>query len=253
MTSLSLQTQNATPFNTAINTSISFVPTPTVQTMSSKEIADMTGKRHDHVLADIRNMFEQLQIDSTEFSGQYKDSTGRTLPCFNLNKDLSICLVSGYNVQLRMAIIKRWNELEAQAQQNFAVPTTFSQALLLAAQLEEQKEQLALQVAQQQQVIEVIQPKADVYDIIANRDNTYTIRDTAKLLKMRPKDLTDWLLANGWIYGKTSATYKPFAAHDRNHLKLVASNYGTQVRVTGKGLVWLARKLKVELESSDFE
>lgn len=253
MTSLSLQTQNATPFNTAINTSISVVPTPTVQTMSSKEIADMTGKEHYNVLADIRNMFEQLQIDSTEFSGQYKDSTGRTLPCFNLNKDLSICLVSGYNVQLRMAIIKRWNELEAQAQQQFAVPTTFSQALLLAAQLEEQKEQLALQVAQQQQVIEVTQPKADVYDVIANRDNTYTIRDTAKLLKMRPKDLTDWLLANGWIYGKTSATYKPFAAHDRNHLKLVASNYGTQVRVTGKGLVWLARKLKVELESSDFE
>lgn len=253
MTSLSLQTQNSTPFNTAINTSISVVPTPTVQTMSSKEIADMTGKEHYNVLADIRNMFEQLQIDSTEFSGQYKDSTGRTLPCFNLNKDLSICLVSGYNVQLRMAIIKRWNELEAQVQQQFAVPTTFSQALLLAAQLEEQKEQLALQVAQQQQVIEVIQPKADVYDIIANRDNTYTIRDTAKLLKMRPKDLTDWLLANGWIYGKTSATYKPFAAHDRNHLKLVASNYGTQVRVTGKGLVWLARKLKVELESSDFE
>ena len=248
MTSLALNTQNATAYNT---TSISVVSTPIDQTMSSKEIADMTGKRHDHVLADIRNMFEQLQIDSTEFSGEYKDSTGRRLPCFNLNKDLSICLVSGYNVQLRMAIIKRWNELEAQ--QQFTVPTSFSQALLLAAQLEEQKEQLALQVAQQQQVIEVIQPKADVYDIIANRDNTYTIRDTAKLLKMRPKDLTDWLLANGWIYGKTSSTYKPFAAHDRNHLKLVASNYGTQVRVTGKGLVWLARKLKVELESSDFE
>ena len=114
MTSLSLQTQNATPFNTAINTSILAVPTPTVQTMSSKEIADMTGKEHKDVLRDIRNMFEQLQIDSAQFCAQYKDSTGRTLPCFNLDKDLSICLVSGYNVQLRMAIIKRWNELEAQ-------------------------------------------------------------------------------------------------------------------------------------------
>lgn len=254
MTSLSLQTQNSTPFNTAINTSIWVVPTSTVQTMSSKEIADMTGKEHSHVLRDIRSMIEQLQnpnLDSKEY--QVILAPNNMTAEILLNKDLSICLVSGYNVQLRMAIIKRWNELEAQAQQQFAVPTTFSQALLLAAQLEEQKEQLALQVAQQQQVIEVIQPKADVYDIIANRDNTYTIRDTAKLLKMRPKDLTDWLLANGWIYGKTSATYKPFAAHDRNHLKLVASNYGTQVRVTGKGLVWLARKLKVELESSDFE
>lgn len=222
--------------------------------MSSKEIAALTGKDHPHVLRDIRSMVEQLDdpnLDHEEYQ-TLTDERGYTSEIL-LNKDLTTCLVSGYNVQLRMAIIKRWNELESQAQQNFALPTTFSQALLLAAQLEEQKEQLALQVVQQQQVIEVIQPKADVYDIIANRDSTYTIRDTAKLLKMRPKDLTDWLLANGWIYGKTSATYKPFAAHDRNHLKLVASNYGTQVRVTGKGLVWLARKLKVELESSDFE
>lgn len=248
MTSLSLHTNNSTPFNT---TSISVTAPSTVQTMSSKEIADLTGKRHDHVLADIRNMFEQLKIDSTEFSGQYKDSTGRLLPCFNLDKELSTCLVSGYNVQLRMAIIKRWNELETQ--HSFAVPTTFSQALLLAAQLEEQKEQLALKVAQQQQVIEVTQPKADVYDVIANRDNTYTIRDTAKLLKMRPIDLTNWLLANGWIYGRSAASYKPCSQHDRNHLKLVASAYGTQVRVTSKGLVWIARKLKVELESTDFE
>lgn len=110
MTNLALHTQNSTPFNSSINTAVSVVSTSTVQTMSSKEIADLTGKRHDHVLADIRNMFAQLQIDSTEFSGQYKDSTGRTLPCFNLDKDLSVCLVSGYNVQLRMAIIKRWNE-----------------------------------------------------------------------------------------------------------------------------------------------
>lgn len=253
MSNLVLNTNNATAYNTAINTSISVVSTPTVQTMSSKEIADMTGKEHYNVLADIRNMFEQLQIDSTEFSGQYKDSTGRTLPCFNLNKDLSICLVSGYNVQLRMAIIKRWNELEAQAQQQFAVPTTFSQALLLAAQLEEQKEQLALQVAQQQQVIEEIQPKADVYDIISNSNNTYTIRDAAKLLKVRPKDLTDWLIANKWMYGKSAATYRPAALHDRNHLKLVASQYGTQVRVTGKGLVWIARKLNIELTTAEVE
>lgn len=247
MTNLTLQTQNSTPYNTAINTSNN-----SIQMMSSKEISVLTGKRHADVIRDIRIMAEQLDdanLRHEEYQ-QLTDERGYTSEIL-LNKDLTTCLVSGYNVQLRMAIIKRWNELEAQ--QQFAVPTTFSQALLLAAQLEEQKEQLALQVVQQQQVIEVIQPKADVYDIIANRDNTYTIRDTAKLLKMRPKDLTDWLLANGWIYGKTSATYKPFAAHDRNHLKLVASNYGTQVRVTGKGLVWLARKLKVELESSDFE
>ena len=78
-------------------------------------------------------------------------------------------------------------------------PQTYKEALQFLIEAEEQKEQLALQVVQQQQVIEVIQPKADVYDIIANRDNTYTIRVAAKLLKIRPKDLTDWLIANKWM------------------------------------------------------
>lgn len=252
MTSLSLQTQNATPFNTAINTSISVVPTPTVQTMSSKEIADMTGKEHYNVLADIRNMFEQLQIDSTEFSGQYKDSTGRTLPCFNLNKDLSICLVSGYNVQLRMAIIKRWNELEAQAQQQFAVPTTFSQALLLAAQLEEQKEQLALQVAQQQQVIEVQQVDVDALERIASRKGSMTVRDAAKLLNMRPIDLRDWMLANKWTYSPYKGKYRPTAAHaTAGHLTLSANDYDPLVRVTWKGLALLAKRLNVTLDTDN--
>lgn len=256
MTNLSLQTANSTPYNTAINTSILVVATPTVKTMSSKEIADLTGKRHDNVKRDIEVMLTQLNLDPLNFEDIFLDSMNREQKGYALDKDLSICLVSGYNVQLRMAIIRRWNELEAQAMPvqpqlpNFLDPAEAAFAWgkqYQATQLAEAK------LIEAQQVIEVIQPKADVYDIIANRDNTYTIRDTAKLLKMRPKDLTDWLLANGWIYGKTSATYKPFAAHDRNHLKLVASNYGTQVRVTGKGLVWLARKLKVELESSDFE
>ena len=132
-------------------------------------------------------------------------------------------------------------------------PQTYKEALQFLIEAEEQKEQLALQVAQQQQVIEVIQPKADVYDIISNSDNTYTIRVAAKLLKVRPKDLTDWLIANKWMYGRSAATYRPSAQHDRNHLKLVASQYGTQVRVTGKGLVWIARKLNIELTTAEVE
>lgn len=252
MTSLSLQTQNSTPFNTAINTSISVVSTPTIQTMSSKEIADMTGKEHKHVLADIRNMFEQLQIDSAEFLAQYKDSTGRTLPCFNLNKDLSICLVSGYNVQLRMAIIQRWNELEAQAQQQFALPTTFSQALLLAAQLEEQKEQLALQVAQQQQVIEVQQVDVNALERIASRKGSMTVRDAAKLLNMRPIDLRDWMLANKWTYSPYKGKYRPTAAHaTAGHLTLSANEYDPLVRVTWKGLALLAKRLNVTLDTDN--
>lgn len=37
--------------------------------MSSREIAKITGKRHDHVLADIRKMIGRLGVTPPEFSG----------------------------------------------------------------------------------------------------------------------------------------------------------------------------------------
>lgn len=256
MTSLSLQTQNATPFNTAIITA------NTVPTMTSLEIVEFINNHrqangNNTVLAHSDFMRKVPEVLGEEGSRNFSDTythpqNKQTYPCYVFQKREACLMAMSYSYDLQAEIYDRMTAMEQMVLQP-KLPSNFKEALQFLIEAEEQKEQLAFQVVQQQQVIEVIQPKADVYDIIANRDNTYTIRDTAKLLKMRPKDLTDWLLANGWIYGKTSATYKPFAAHDRNHLKLVASNYGTQVRVTGKGLVWLARKLKVELESSDFE
>lgn len=255
MANLALQTQNSTPFNSSINTAVTVVSTSTVQIMSSKEIADLTGKRHDHVLADIRNMFTQLQIDSTEFSGQYKDSTGRSLPCFNLDKDLSVCLVSGYNVQLRMAIIKRWNELEAQAQPQFNLPTTFSQALLLAAQLEEQKELLALQVAQQQQVIEIQAPKAEVFDAVLDKSRTYSIREFAQRTGVKEKEVKNWLIEKRWMTGTSSTTYRPAAwSNVHNLMRMIKQgktffdafgvpHYNERIEFTQEGFNEAVRKM----------
>ena len=93
----------------------------TTATMTSREIAELTGKRHDHVRVDIQKMLAELGGHSPEFSGQYKDSTGRTLPMFNLPKRETLILVSGYSVAMRAKIIDRWQELEA-AQQAPALP-----------------------------------------------------------------------------------------------------------------------------------
>ena len=82
------------------------------QTMSSLEIAKLTGKRHDHVMRDIEKMFAELNIHAPHFWGTYKTKQGNEYGCFNLPKRETLILVSGYNIQLRAKIIDRWEELE---------------------------------------------------------------------------------------------------------------------------------------------
>ena len=78
-----------------------------VRTMSSREIAELTGKQHKHVLEDVRKMLEDLDLSSAGFAAQYKDSTGRTLPCFNLPKRETLILVTGYSIPVIVRSIDR--------------------------------------------------------------------------------------------------------------------------------------------------
>ena len=245
MTSLSLQTQNSTPYHPVLSVA------PAIQTMSSKDLLE--------VINQVRESFGESKIRLNDFNNRIADELENdnyeTFVVQNFNNTESIhyrlteeqCML----VSMRESKLVRRTVLNQLKMMKPRTPQTYKEALQFLIEAEEQKEQLALQVAQQQQVIEVIQPKADVYDIISNSDNTYTIRVAAKLLKVRPKDLTDWLITNKWMYGRSAATYRPSSQHDRNHLKLVASQYGTQVRVTGKGLVWIARKLNIELTTAE--
>lgn len=108
----------------------------TTQTMSSREIAELTGKRHDHVMADIRKMLADLSLHAPEFSGVYKDQQLIDRPCFNLPKRETLILVSGYSVAMRAKIIDRWQELEAkQTAFDITNPVHLLQAIEVQARL----------------------------------------------------------------------------------------------------------------------
>ena len=61
------------------------------QTIDSREVAGMMGKEHKTLLKDIRRYnthFTEGKIAPSEFwtESKYEDSTGRTLPCYNITK-----------------------------------------------------------------------------------------------------------------------------------------------------------------------
>jgi phage regulator Rha-like protein len=82
--------------------------------VSSREIAELCVKQHQHVRRDITQMLAELGEDASNFGRIYLDQSNRQQEEFNLPKDLTLTLVSGYNVQLRKRIIDRWMELEAE-------------------------------------------------------------------------------------------------------------------------------------------
>jgi hypothetical protein len=97
-----------------------------VKTMSSLEIAELTGKRHDHVMRDIKAVLEQAGISAPKFGGTYLDSQNKERPCYHLPRRECDLLISGYSVPYRLAIIDRWMQLEAESH---PVPRSFEEAL----------------------------------------------------------------------------------------------------------------------------
>lgn len=82
-------------------------------TMSSREIAELTGKRHPDVKRDIEVMLEQLSEDASVFAHIYLDTMNRQQTEYQLDRRHVECLLTGYNAVLRMKVIDRMHELES--------------------------------------------------------------------------------------------------------------------------------------------
>ena len=124
--------------------------------MTSREIAELTGKRHDHVLRDIDNLLKTL---SPELGNGFKSSTyvsgdpPREYRQFELDRDSTYCLVAGYDANVRMKIIKRWQELEASQtkQMSPAEILIYQGQLMLAIEQEQLRQAEAQRLLEQRQ------------------------------------------------------------------------------------------------------
>ena len=162
-----------------------------VQTMSSREIAELTGKRHDHVIRDIRFMVESLK-DSPEMGHLKEDHDARGYTsAFHLDRTLTDILLTGYSIPLRAKVIKRWHELEVK-QIKPTIPQTYAQALLEAGRL-------ALELELKEKELEVAKQKVEFVDKFVERGTNRNVTSVAKELGVTAIKLGKWLRAKGYM------------------------------------------------------
>lgn len=83
-----------------------------VNNMSSREIAELTGKRHDNVMQVIASLMS-AQILTPEIQESTFKHRGNEYSQWLLNKRDSLVLVARLSPEFMAAIIDRWQELEA--------------------------------------------------------------------------------------------------------------------------------------------
>lgn len=215
--------------------------------MSSLEIAELTGKQHAHIMRDIRKLLSQGVTASNFGLSEYRDSTGRKLPCFELTKKGCLILASGYDAVLREKIIDRWELLETEKRKP-QTPQTYLEALKALVSSEEEKQRLALEKKQLEQQNAKLQPKAAFADAAFATDNKVDIGMSAKILKLGfgRNTLFDKLRKAGVFFANRNEPKQRFidAGYFEMKEKFIERNNHpgfvvTKVLVTQKGLAYL--------------
>ncbi len=223
-------------------------------TMSSREIAELTGKRHDHVLRDCDKLNESyLKLDLPRIGvSNYKDSAGRIQKCYELSRIQTFDLMTGYNTELRIKVNRRWEELELDMKNGgYHIPQSMSEALMLAAK---QAEQLELQQAQIKQQA----PKVLFANAVTASHSSILVGELAKILKQNGIEigqnrLFEWLRKNSYLISRKGTDYNmpTQKAMDLNLFEIKETTIthsdghitvNKTAKVTGKGQVYFINK-----------
>lgn len=155
--------------------------------MTSREVAELTGKRHDNVLRDIREMIDTLHSSKVSFvceSAYYTANNGQQYEMLQMDKETTICLLTGYDAVSRMKVVQRWQALENQ--HVTLVPRTLPDALrAYALEIESHSET--------KKKLDEAQPAVDFYNQVAQSPDAMPVAEAAKLLGMGPIKLFAFL------------------------------------------------------------
>lgn len=161
--------------------------------MSSKEIAEITGKEHKHVCRDIRNLVEALtggpDLDHPGIVAVI-DSRGY-VDHFTLDFKATMTLITGYDAKRREMVVDRWLALETGAAKpacaqlpDFTNPADAARAW--AEQFDAKQKALAEGAAARRQ-IEQDRPKVALADAISECEKAIRLEQFTKAVFERFK------------------------------------------------------------------
>ncbi len=206
-------------------------------TMSSLEIATVTGKRHANVIRDIKIMLDQLDKEELSFESSYLGGNNKELPCFELDRLHVECLLTGYSIPLRMKVLERLQELESINKLGYNPNNEIEvlQQLLITKQT----------LAQQAEMIEHQKPAvAFVERYVAADSGSKGFRQVAKLLNANEFEFRTFLSDNKIMY-RLGGEWMPHQKHiDAGRFEVKAGLAGdhafNQAKFTAKGVNWIA-------------
>ena len=207
-------------------------------TMTSLEIAELLGNRHDKLTQSLerlvkRGVIEQPPmgevVNNQSLSGNNK--TKVYLFSGEQGKRDSIILIAQNSPEFTAKIVDRWQELE-QKNQTPAIPQNFADALQLAADQ-------ARQLEQQKPAVEFVQKYVEA-------DSLKGFREVCKLLNANERDFRQFLVEQKIVYrlGGAWTAYKPHIEAGRMDTKAATANGKAfnQIMFTAKGVTWIAEK-----------
>ena len=229
------------------------------QTMSSIEIAELSGKQHKHVLEAIRSMEPAwVKVSGTKFRpAEYTDAQGKVRPCYELTKTECLYVATKFNDEARAKLVKRWEELETQVQ----TPKTYLEALKALVASEEEKEQLQLEVKKRDEKIEQDAPRVLFSKAVETSNRSCLISELAKILQQNginigQNRLFAWMRGHGYLCSKGQYYNQPTQKSMEMKLfeiKQTTINkpdgsvlVSTTTKATGKGQVYFVNKFLSE-------
>ncbi|WP_462402128.1 phage antirepressor KilAC domain-containing protein [Pseudomonas sp. Marseille-QA0332] len=220
-------------------------------TMSSMEIAKLTGKRHDNVMNDIRQQFKELGEDILKFQGIYQDSRNRSKKCFHFPRREVDILLTGYSTRMRAVVVDRWHALEAEKKLGvIEIPNNLAGTLKLVLTLKEEQTMLTHQVEALEQQLAEDSEKVDFYNKIYERDDLLNPTKAAKLLDTGRNRYLEYLRDHKILMSRPHQQNMPYQKYlDAGYFEVkecACYNHKTGKRefkalalLTGKGLIWL--------------